>query len=546
MTAPVLTAPPQPTVGSAPAAAGRAGRGLAARQIRRGAFIVIVVTAGMTALVAATYRSVMADPAAVGALDALAANPAVRTLFGEPLALGDAGGFTVWRTGTVVAVLLGTWSILAATRITRGEEEAGRWDLLTAGRVALRSLVAWHQFVVGCVCVLVGAAVGTALLVTGTDASGAAVHGTGTAVLGLFFVGAGGLAAQVFPERSSATGAAVALLGLTLLARMIGDGVAALAWLRWLSPFGLLELTRPYAGNRWWPVVLLAAGAALLLSAALVAATHRDVRDGLVAPAAGRAARLGLLSSVPAFAVRRMLRPLAGWSSGVGGYFLLIGLIAVTMTDFLTDNPAFADAAAQAGFGGLGTLEGYAATLFAVLAMPVGGFVADRMGAFVRAEAGGRLTLLAAQPVTRVRLLGAEMAAAAGGAIVLTTVAGLAIWLGVAITGGGLELSAALTGAWNTLPVALLGVGAAVLAVGWAPRVTAVAGGLPAVGGFLLQVTAESAGAPRWVSDLSPYAHLAPVPLATPKWPATIVMTAVAISLVVAGTAGYRRRDLRI
>ncbi|MEK8110427.1 hypothetical protein NKG94_51120 [Micromonospora sp. M12] len=38
---------------------------------------------------------------------ALARNPAIRTLFGEPVALDQPGGFTVWRTGTVLAVLLG-------------------------------------------------------------------------------------------------------------------------------------------------------------------------------------------------------------------------------------------------------------------------------------------------------------------------------------------------------------------------------------------------------------------------------------------------------
>src|SRR4028119_2029723 len=92
-----------------------------------------------------------AAPAAAGALDALAANPAIRTLFGEPLALDDPGGFTVWRTGTVLAVLVAVWAALAAVRILRGEEEAGRWDLLLAGRVPVGTVVAGH------LAVLVGA-----------------------------------------------------------------------------------------------------------------------------------------------------------------------------------------------------------------------------------------------------------------------------------------------------------------------------------------------------------------------------------------------------
>jgi ABC-2 type transport system permease protein len=525
---------------------GRALTGLAVRLVRRGGLIVIGVSAGMSALVAATYRDVMADSAAAGALDALAGNPAIRTLFGEPVALGDPGGFTVWRTGTVVTVLLGVWAILAVTRVTRGEEDAGRWDLLLAGRVPLRAVVARHLVVVAVVCAAAGLAVGAALVATGTNPGGAAVHAAGVTLAALFFTGTAAVAAQVFPARSTATGAAVAVLGLSLIARMVGDGVGALAWLRWLSPFGLLELSRPYAQNRWAPLALVAAGAVVVHAAALVAAGRRDVRGGLVAPAAGRPPRTGLLGSVTGFAVRRMLRPLAGWSAGIGAYFLLIGLIADSMTGFLADNPVFADAAGQAGFAGLASVEGYAATLFALLAVPVGVFAADRMNAFAAAETDRRLTLLAAQPVGRVRLIGAEVAAAAAGTVALTTVAGLATWAGTAVTGGGLGLPAALAGVWNTLPVALLCLGAATLAIGWLPRLVGAIGALPAVGGFLLQVTAESAGAPGWVIGLSPFAHLAAVPLEKPQWTATAAMIAVAAALTTAGAAGYRHRDLRI
>ncbi|RLK09565.1 hypothetical protein DER29_6093 [Micromonospora sp. M71_S20] len=72
----------------------------------------------MSVLVVVGYRSEALDPAA---LAALARNPAIRTLFGEPVALDQAGGFTVRRTGTVLAVLLGVWAMLAATRSPVGK-----------------------------------------------------------------------------------------------------------------------------------------------------------------------------------------------------------------------------------------------------------------------------------------------------------------------------------------------------------------------------------------------------------------------------------------
>ncbi|MEU8233481.1 hypothetical protein AB0C12_28200 [Actinoplanes sp. NPDC048967] len=526
-------------------APGRAVTGLAMRQVRRGAGLVIAVTAGMSALVAATYRSTMGSGSRVEALAALAGNPAIRTLFGEPAALDDPGGFTVWRTGTVVAVLVGTWGLLAATRVTRGEEDSGRWDLLLAGRLPMRAVVGRQLVVLAIVMVSTGVAVTVAMVAAGTGLTGAVLHGAGLALLGLFFVGAGVACAQIFASRAAASGAAVALLGLGMVLRMAGDGIGVLAWLRWLSPFGLLELTRPYDTGRWMPLVVLAAAAAAALAGGWAAATGRDLRGGWLSPGTGRAPRMTLLGSVQGFAVRRTLGPVAGWAAGIGAYFLIVGLVAVSLTGFLTDNPEFADLAARAGFGGLGSVEGYAATLFALLAMPVGGFVTTRITTVATDERDRRFALLLAGPVTRWRAGGAEVTAAAGGAVLLTVVAGLATWAGTGLAGAHLRISAALGGAVNVLPVALLSLGAAVIALGVVPRAAGWIGGVPTVGGFLLLVTADSTGAPEWVGALSPFAHLAPVPAEGVSWTGTAVMAILAAVLCAAGLAAFARRDVR-
>jgi ABC-2 type transport system permease protein len=524
---------------------GAAVTGLAVRQVYRGALVVVALPAGMSALVAGTYRGTVGTTLDASSLAALAANPAIRTLFGPPAALDTPGGFTVWRTGTVLAVLVGVWGLLAATRLTRGEEDAGRWDLLLAGRLPIAAVVARQLAVLVAAMVLAGVAVTVALLATGTGGAGAVLFGTGIAAVGTFFVGAGGLAGQVWPARSPATGAAVALLGAGLLARMVGDGVDRLSWLRWLSPFGLVELSGPYATNRWTPVLVLIVGAVAVVAAA-PAAARRDLRGGWFRPTVGRAPRLALLGSVPAFAVRRLLRPLLGWSLGIGAYCLLIGLIARSMTEFLTGNARFADAAAQAGFAGLSTVEGYAGTFFALLAVPVGVFTAVRLAAFAADETARRLTLLYAQPVTRRTLAGAEAASAGGGAVLLALVAGGALWAGSAVSGAGLELADALAGAVNALPIALLCLAAAVFAVGVAPRLVGALGSLPAAGGFLWLVIAESVGAPGWVATLSPYAHLAPVPAQPPNWAGAATMLAIAAALTATGLWAYQRRDLRV
>lgn len=523
-----------------PAAPGRVLAALAARQIRRGALLVTASCAGMSALVVAMYHSQALDPAA---LAALARNPAIRTLFGEPVALDDPGGFTVWRTGTILAVLIAVWSSLAATRITRGEEDAGRWQLLLSGRTTLADAVRGHLGVLAVVPFLTGAATAAAMIAAGAEVGGSLLHGAGLAAVGLFFVAVGGLAAQLFGGRSAASGAASAVVLVGLLARMVGDGVTALGWLRWLSPFGLIALSRPFDTNRGLPLVVLLLGAVAVLALATRLAARRDVGAAIITTTDSRPARTALLGSVLAFAVRRTLRPLTGWAAGIGAYFLIVGVTARSVTDFLAANPQFAERAAQAGFT-LGTVEGYAATLFALLAVPVGVFVAGRLGTLAADETSRRLTLLLAAPVTRPRLLAAELVAATGAALVLVAVAAVAHWAGAAAVGAGLGLGDALAGAGNVIPIVLLCLGAAVLALGWAPRAVAAIGALPAAGGFLWQVIADSIAAPAWVGAVSPFTHLAAVPVTAPNWLATAVMAGVAAAGVAAGMIAYRRRDL--
>ena len=116
----------------------------------------------MSALVALQYQTTFEGALDESGLRALAENPAIRILFGTPVALDDAGGFTVWRTGMPLLVLAGVWILLAGTRITRGEEDAGRIDLLLAGRVSMVGLIARCLIAIGGASVVISAAVGVA------------------------------------------------------------------------------------------------------------------------------------------------------------------------------------------------------------------------------------------------------------------------------------------------------------------------------------------------------------------------------------------------
>jgi ABC-2 type transport system permease protein len=525
------------------AAPGRAVSRLTVRQLRLGAAATALICGGMSALAASQYKPI-SDILDASGLRALSENPAIRILSGPPVALDDAGGFTVWRTGQPLSILVSLWIVLAATRITRGEEDGRRWDLLLAGRLRMADLVVRCLAALVGSAALIGVAVAVGLLAARTDPTGAVIHAAGIASIALTFATAALLAAQVMPTRSGATLLAVAAICVGVLLRMIADGSHRLAWLAWATPFGLTARAAPYADNRVVPLIVLSTFPIVLGAGALWAARHRDLGDAIVSVRDSRRPRTRLLHSIFGFALRRGGRLTLWWAAGMATYFLLIGTTLAWLLDLFVKNPRFAELAAAAGLGGHNLVNVIAATLFSMLAVLTGLYSAMRLAAMVADEKAGRWILLLAQPISRARLLFTEIVATAGGVVVLHFSAAVAIWGGARITSAPMQLSDSLAGALNSVPVALLAVGAAALGVGWLPSATIAVGALPVAGGFVVNLVIQTTKAPHWVVNLSPLAHLAAVPDAPPNWVATAIFLLTGAILAGLGVYGYVQRDL--
>ena len=510
-----------------------------------GASILVVVIGGITATVVAQYAVTFADPQAASGLALLAENPAIRVLFGAPRALDTAGGFTVWRIGMFTAVAAAVWGLLAATRLTRGEEDAGRTGLLLAGPLTLARLQAQRLTVLLVVQALLGTTIWVALLVTGASGPGAAVHGWGIGLVAIFYTLVGGLCGQLAGSRHAATEWAFVVFAAGVLLRMVGDARAEWEWLSWLSPFGLLSLSAPYADDRLLPLVVLAAAGIGVAAGGVALAGRRDVGAGVVPERRARTGSIWLLRSVAGFAVRRALPGLRGWGIGLGAYFALIGALSVSLTEFLVANPRFAELAAAAGFAELTTVQGYVAALLFLLPVPIGLFGALQLGLDAADEERGRLTLILTLPLARHHWALVRLAVVVAACCLLAVGTGFAVYLGASIAGAPLGLDEAVAGAVNALPAALLAVAAAQLALGWAPRAVAAVGATPVVGGFVLWTLAGTFAWPGWVAALSPFDHLTTVPATSPDWTGAVAMVLISIAWAGFGVLGYRRRDLR-
>ncbi|MGY2039899.1 hypothetical protein ACW9HF_31970 [Nocardia gipuzkoensis] len=159
-------------------------------------------------------------------------------------------------------------------------------------------------------------------------------------------------------------------------------------------------------------------------------------------------------------------------------------------------------------------------------------------------ETAGRAEPLLAAAVSRHRWLASHLAIAVGGGAFVLAIGGFGIGLTYGLTisdfGQALRMSGValvyLPAVWSVLAVAVLG-------LGWAPRASVAMAW--AVFAYCAVAALFAAGfdLPDWFDDASPFTHIPKAPLRTVTAAPILSLTAIAVTGLMAGFAGFRRRD---
>jgi ABC-2 type transport system permease protein len=389
-------------------------------------------------------------------------------------------------------------------------------------------------------CVAVGLGVTLSLLPQDLPVASCAVFGTSFALLGLTFAAVAALAAQITENTRVASGTAGAVLGLSFVLRAAGDvGDGTLSW---FSPIGWAQKARPFAGDRWWPFLLLVAAAGALVATARALAARRDLGGALIAPRPGPASAPPGLGRPLGLALRLQRSALVAWTAGLVVTGVAYGSIADSVDDFVADNEALSEMLARVQDVDL--TEAYLATSFRILAVIASGFAIAAVLRVRSEEASGRAEPILATPVSRPGWAGSHLVMAAGGSVVLLAGAGLATGVSYGAIGGGMaEVPGLLGAALVYLPAMWVMSGFTAALVGFVPRASGAAWaglGLCLVVGML----ADLLGLPGWVVGLSPFEHVPLMPADGFSLLPLAVLTALGAALTAAGLSGLARRDI--
>ncbi|GGC78865.1 ABC transporter permease [Thalassobacillus devorans] len=497
----------------------------------------LVVSAFSTLYSSETERQAMAETME---------NPAMIAMVGPGYGLDNytVGAMLAHQMLLLTAVVVGVMNILLVARHTRGEEEDGRLELvraLPAGR--LSSLASTLVVYTGANLVLALLIAGglVAFNVESIDIEGSLLYGAALGVTGIFFAALTAVFAQLSESGRGTIGLGMAVLLIAYMIRAIGD-VSSEA-LALASPFGWIVRTETYVNNLWWPVAVTLAAAVILAVLAFYLNAIRDMEAGFLPSKAGKKQASRLLVHPIGLAIRLQRTGIISWAIAMFVLGASYGSVLGDLESFFADNEMMQQLLTPVS--GVSLTEQFLSMLMAVLAMistiPALLFILKLKGE----EGKGRAAHLLERAISRPRLMGSYLALALVGGWIMLSLAALGLGVaGNAVMEDGISLGRFYESAMAYLPAMWVMLALAVLLIGWAPRFSVIAW-LYLVYSFIVVYMGGLFQFDEWVTKLSPFGHIPELPVEEVSWLGMSVLTGIAAVVLVAGFAGYRKRDIQ-
>jgi ABC-2 type transport system permease protein len=477
------------------------------------------------------------------------------------------------------ALTAGLMNIFLVVRLTRADEEKGRYEVLRSlpvGRLSVLGAAMVTAVIVNVtLAVFIGLgmfAFGVALYDTGMCFNGSMLFGATISVTGLVFAAFTALFAQLTASARTALSYSFLALGVFFMLRAPGDMNPEMEILALISPMGLPLRTAAYIDNAWWPIFVMLGITAAVTALAFKLTAVRDIDQGMIPAKPGRAHGSFLMKSPGGLLLKLTRTSIIVWLVCLFVLGASYGAVLGTLDEFIATNTTYQQLI-LGPFGitipeGLPTEEAVAILretvafmgftvpqLFsAMINMIMGIFATVPAALFVlkarNEENDIRAELLLATPVSRKRYL--------AGFVIIAFLMAAAVQffsaVGMYSAGAGVmedptdfPLGFALQVAMIYVPAIWMKVGVTVFLVGYAPKKAGLIWAYFAYTFFFLFFGQGFGIFPDWVAYLSPYAFVQQLPLApgdTINFVPLIIKVIIAAGLTAAGFYFYNKRDI--
>ena len=473
---------------------------------------------------------------------------ATSALFGPATQLQTVSGFTAFKISMALMILGAIWGLFTSTRLLRGEEDAGRWDLLLCGQTTRRGATA--QVIAGLGAGLVALWAVTAIIAVASGLDSSVGIGVGPSLYfslamvatAAMFLAVGAVTSQLAATRRQAASFAATFLGASYGVRLIADAGVGLHGLVWASPLGWVEEVQPLTSPQPLALLPIAAFTAVLAVVAVRFAGARDAGASIVADRDHGEAHLKLLYGPSGLAIRSMRATVIGWWVAIGLSAFLYGLIAKSAGATVTGSVK--GVLSKLGSTGTGA-DAVLGACFLIEAILIGFIAAGQVTAARTEESEGMLDHFVVRPVSRSGWLGGRLIVALVVLVPSGVAAGVFGWLGAATEHTGLSFTSLLGAGINLVPPAIVILGIGVLTFGLRPRATSIVTYAVLGWSLLIVIVGGFGTVSHWVLDTSVFHHMASAPGMPANWTANGIMTAVGVTAALVGVLAFKRRDLQ-
>lgn len=514
----------------------------------------LVVLIGFTAMMPPALEETYGDEASRQTYYTTISSSTVGRMFGGIADDASMGSIVMVESFAFLAVLVAIMNVLLVVRHTRQNEEAGSMELLQSARVGRYAPLSAVLLVALVVNLLLGAAMAALYSMSDTlPDEGNVLFGLAQAGVGMSFAAFAAVGVQLFTNTRITTVFLSLGVAVMFFARAFGDGLAKTvdgtlqsAWPSWLSPIGWGQQIYPYTRQDTWVLWLFVAAIVGSIAIAYTLILYRDVGQGLFADRLGKARASALLRLPEGLTWRLQYMTLFGWAIVIAILGAVYGGMAPAVEDLIKDNEALRQYVEAVG-GSEQLVEGFMASMIALMAMTVLAYVAQSLGRLQAEETSGRLENILATATDRLRWASGHALFVLLGAMVLLVVSGLAM---------SIVLQIVTDSSWSTSEYVLASLGyapalaacwALVLVVyAWLPRLTVAAGWLVFALVFSWYQFAALLKFPDWLNDVSPFSHIPLVPVEDVAMKPLLILGAVTLSGVLIAAVRLRQRDIKL
>lgn len=524
---------------------------LGLRQTLKGAIIVGLLVGFMAVVQGLAFGSTYPDEKSRAAFAAtMESAPALGILYGETKNLVSSAGYMVYRTVPIMALIVSIWALLTTTKLLRGQEEDGRWEVVTAGSVAPRrgSFMVFLGFLVSFIVAFLIASL--AIIIAGSfaelraDASTCLLVTCAIFLPGLLFASIGVFASQLAVTRRRAMMYVLVPLLVFFGLRAIGNTVPDLYWLKDLSPFGWSDMINPVLDPQYIWILPLLTIAPLFVALGIYLVDRRDYGAGFIPEPTTSKSHFILLRSALTLGLRQNLVLYVSWGIATLAISILMASIMGVAAEAVAESPTLGAFIGRLG-GSMSDMKIAflgAGMTFAVIVLLI--MATSSIASIRKDEAKTYLDNLFTQPVRRSSWLAGRLIQILIAFTLISIACVFATWTVATIQGISLDL-------WNMLFVGitltgtiifLLGLGA--LLYGTLPRFAVIGMYAVIVWSFVVDLLGSAIDLHETITRSSLLHYVSLSPTKAPDWEIFTVLLVLGVAMAAIGITAFTKRDI--